>query len=99
MTLYYVYILASRSRVLYIGVTGDFEKRINEHKAHTYPNSFTSQYNVTRLVYYEEFQQIDDAIVREKQLKGWRRAKKVRLIESMNPEWRDLAEEPWWEAR
>jgi putative endonuclease len=91
MKLYYVYILASIRRVLYIGVTGNFEKRINEHRAHVYPKSFTAQYNVTRLVYFEEYQQIDDAIVREKQLKGWRRAKKVRLIEAMNPDWRDLS--------
>ena len=91
MRLYYVYILASISRVLYVGVTGTFERRIAEHRAHTYPNSFTARYAITRLVYCEEFTRIEDAIVREKELKGWRRAKKVRLIESLNPEWTDLA--------
>ena len=93
MRLYYVYILASISRVLYIGVTGAFERRIAEHRAHTYPSSFTARYDVTRLVYCEEYMSIEDAITREKELKGWRRAKKVRLIESMNPNWVDLAPE------
>ena len=93
MRLYYVYILASISRVLYIGVTGTFERPLAEHREHAYPNSFTVRYNVTRLVYCEEYMRIEDAIVREKELKGWRRAKKVRLIESMNPEWIDLAPE------
>ena len=90
MKLYYVYILASLTRVLYIGITGNFEQRLNEHRAHKYPRSFTSQYNVTRLVYFEEYTRVDDAITREKQLKGWRRSKKVRLIESLNPAWEDL---------
>jgi putative endonuclease len=90
MKLYYVYILASITRVLYVGVTGNFEQRLNEHRAHAYPQSFTSQYNVTRLVYFEEYTRVDDAITREKQLKGWRRSKKVRLIESLNPAWEDL---------
>ncbi len=90
MKLYYVYILASIARVLYIGVTGKFGQRLNEHRAHTYPQSFTSRYNVTRLVYFEEYTRVEDAITREKQLKGWRRSKKVRLIEAVNPEWRDV---------
>ncbi|HUP60407.1 MAG TPA: GIY-YIG nuclease family protein [Thermoanaerobaculia bacterium] len=91
MKLYYVYILASLRRVLYIGITSDFEKRLAEHKAHKYPRSFTSQYNVTRLVLFEEFTQVELAIAREKQLKGWRRSKKVALIERGNPDWIDLA--------
>src|ERR671913_391766 len=91
MKLYYVYILASIKRVLYIGITGNFEQRLNEHRAHKYPQSFTSRYNVTRLVYFEEYTRVDDAITREKQLKGWRRSKKVALIERLNPEWEDLA--------
>jgi len=91
MKLYYVYILASITRVLYIGVTGTFEQRIAEHKSHKYPNSFTSQYKVTRLVYYEEYTRIEDAIAREKQMKRWRRSKKVVLIERMNPGWTDLS--------
>jgi putative endonuclease len=90
MKLYYVYILASRSRVLYIGVTGNFELRLSEHRTKKYPNAFTSQYSVTKLVYFEEYTRIEDAIVREKQLKGWRRSKKVALIEIRNPEWADL---------
>ena len=93
MKLYYVYILASITRVLYIGITGNFEQRLNEHRAHTYPRSFTSQYNVTRLVYFEEYTRVEDAITREKQLKGWRRSKKVALIEGLNPGWTDLSSE------
>jgi putative endonuclease len=89
--LYYVYILASRNRVLYIGITRDLGKRISEHRSGLYPRSFVSQYKVTRLVYFEEFTDVRQAIAREKQLKSWRRAKKIRLIESMNPEWVDLA--------
>ena len=88
--LYYVYILASRSRALYIGVTGNFELRLIEHRPKKYPKAFTSQYNVTKLVYFEEYTRIEDAICREKQLKGWRRSKKVMLIEVRNPEWLDL---------
>jgi putative endonuclease len=82
---YYVYILASKSRVLYVGIT-------NEHKNSLIPG-FTSQYKVHRLVYYEEGQDVEQAILREKQLKGWLRKKKIALIESMNPEWKDLSEE------
>ena len=92
MKLYCVYILSSLSRVLYIGITSKFEQRMSEHRAHAYPNSFTARYNVTRLVYFEEYTRVQDAIAREKQLKGWRRSKKVRLIEQVNPEWADLAE-------
>jgi putative endonuclease len=86
MRLYYLYILASRTRVLYIGVTGNFELRLIEHRTNKYPNAFTSQYNVNKPVYFEEYTCIEDAIVREKQLKGWRRSKKVALIEVKNPE-------------
>ena len=91
MKLYYVYILASVTRVLYIGVTGTFEQRIAEHRAHKYPEAFTSRYNVTRLVYFEEYTRIEDAIAREKQLKRWRRSKKLSLIERFNPSWTDFA--------
>src|SRR6266550_7995078 len=90
MRLYYVYILASRNRVLYIGITRDLETRLGQHRSGAHPKSFVSQYRVTELVYWEDFTNVREAIAREKQLKGWRRAKKVRLIESMNPEWRDL---------
>jgi putative endonuclease len=89
-----VYILASFHRVLYIGVTGKLEERVIEHKSHKYPRSFTAQYNCTRLVYVEQFDRVVDAIAREKQLKGWRRDKKLRLIQSLNPDWIDLAAPP-----
>lgn len=88
---YFVYILASRSKVLYIGVTNDLARRVAEHK-HGICEGFSKRYNVNRLVHVEECGEVDDAIRREKQLKGWRRTKKVALIEAENPEWRDLAE-------
>ena len=91
MKLYYVYFLASVKRVLYIGLTSKFERRLAQHRAHLYPRCFTARYNVTRLVYFEEFMRIEDAIAREKQTKAWRRSKKVALIERTNPEWKDLA--------
>jgi len=91
MKLFHVYILASRARVLYIGITSNLDQRLAEHKSHKYPRSFTSQYNVTKLVYVEEYTRVVDAITREKQMKAWRRSKKVALIEATNPEWDDLA--------
>jgi putative endonuclease len=91
MKLYYVYILASLRRVLYIGITGDLENRLAYHRSFENPMSFTARYGVTRLVYFEDFTDVNQAIDREKQLKGWRRSKKVRIIESMNPDWVDLA--------
>src|SRR5208282_775914 len=87
---YYVYVLASLSRTLYIGVTNDLDRRVSEHVDELTPG-FTSRYHVKRLVYFEEFGDIEAAIAREKQLKGWRRDKKIRLIESMNPKWNDLS--------
>ncbi len=87
---YYVYIMANIARTLYIGVTNDLERRVYQHR-HKITPGFTSRYNLTQLVYYEEFGDIREAIAREKQLKGWLRAKKVALIEMMNPEWDDLA--------
>ena len=86
-----MYVLASIHRVLYIGLASEFEKRLWEHRTKKYPMSFTSQYNVTRLVYFEEYTRVADAIAREKQIKGWRRSKKIALIETMNAEWADLA--------
>ncbi len=88
---YYVYIMASRSRVLYTGVTSNLFLRVYQHKQKALPG-FTARYNITRLVYYEAHTRVEDAIQREKQIKGWRRSKKVALIESLNPEWRDLSE-------
>lgn len=87
---YHVYIAASPSRTLYIGVTSDIEGRMWEHK-HRIVKGFTAKYGVDRLVYVEDYRWIDDAIAREKQLKGWRREKKIALVETVNPKWRDLS--------
>src|SRR6202022_4932304 len=87
MRFYYVYILASIQRVLYIGVTSDLERRLASHRSIQYQRSFTATYNENRLVPVEDYTEITQAITREKQLKGWRRGKKVRLIEARNPDW------------
>lgn len=87
---YYVYIMASASRVLYTGVTSDLERRVWEHKTKQVVG-FTEKYNVTRLVYFEKFGRIEDAIAREKEIKGWLRRKKIALIESQNGTWKDLS--------
>ena len=89
---YYVCIMTNRSRTLYIGMTNNLERRVYEHKRKLIPG-FTSRYNITQLVYYDMTNEVLDAIAREKQLKGWRRSKKIALIESANPEWRDLSDE------
>jgi len=87
---YYVYILASRARgTLYIGVTNDLVRRVYEHRNDLVPG-FTAKYGVHRLVYYEIYQDIRDAIEREKRLKRWRRSWKVELIEKQNEDWHDL---------
>jgi putative endonuclease len=91
---YYVYIMTNKSRTLYTGVTNNLERRVYEHKHKLMPG-FTSKYNITKLVYYEAGDNINVAIAREKQIKGWLRAKKIALIESVNPEWRDLSED-WY---
>ena len=94
---FYVYIMTNRPRfhVLYTGVTGYLLRRVFQHKNKLVPG-FTSRYNLTRLVYYEQFVYPDAAIAREKEIKGWRRSKKIRLVESMNPHWRDLSD-GWWD--
>ena len=89
---YYVYILTNRVRTLYVGVTSNLVRRVYEHKRKLVPG-FTSKYNLTWLAYYEETSDVASAIAREKQIKGWRRSKKVELIESMNPRWKDLSVE------
>lgn len=86
---YYVYILASNSRVLYVGMTGDLCHRIYQHK-HKLLDGFTKRYNVDKLVYYEETNDVWEAIQREKQIKKWRREKKIALIETVNAGCRDL---------
>ena len=88
---YYVYLMASRSLNLYTGVTGNLYRRVMEHK-HGELDGFTKRYNVNRLVDYETFKYIGNAIAREKQVKAWTRAKRVALIKSVNPTWQDLAE-------
>jgi putative endonuclease len=87
---FYVYLLASRSRVLYIGMTNNLERRVREHRVGVL-EGFTKQYRVHRLVFFETFHDARTAISREKQLKGWRRDKKVALIVAENPTWEDLA--------
>jgi putative endonuclease len=91
MKQYYIYILTSRSGTLYTGITNNLHRRVYEHK-HKLIEGFTTKYNVDRLVYYESFPNVRDAIGREKQIKGYRRSKKIALIESMNPKWQDLSD-------
>ena len=86
-----VYILTNKNHsVIYVGVTSDLGKRVIQHKTGFYKNAFTSRYNVTELVYFEEFERIDEAIRREKQLKAGSREKKINLISRFNPQWEDL---------
>ena len=91
MSEYYVYIMASKGLVLYIGMTNDLLRRVFEHKNHLV-DGFTSKYNVDRLVFYEATTDVAAAIQREKQLKGWKRNRKIDLVTAFNPKWRDLAE-------
>jgi putative endonuclease len=90
---FYVYIMTNgpRSHTLYTGITGNLLRRVFVHK-NKLARGFTSRYNLTRLAYYESFAYPDAAIAREKEIKGWRRSKKINLIESTNPHWYDLAE-------
>ncbi len=88
---YYVYIMRNRSKTLYTGVTGNLERRVFEHRQGI-KGEFAARYKIDRLVYFERFGDIQAAIAREKQIKGWLRIKKVALIVSMNPEWKDLSE-------
>ncbi len=92
---YFTYIMASRSRTLYIGVTGDLHRRVYQHKWKEH-EGFTARYNCDRLVWFERHQYVQDAIAREKQLKGWSRSKKIALIESTNAAWIDLSRE-WYD--
>ena len=91
MKSYFVYIMASHRRVLYIGVTSDLDKRVWQHQHNVHPWSFTARYRVHKLVYFETYSNIVAAIAREKKLKHFTRAEKVALIESRNPKWRDLS--------
>lgn len=87
---YYVYIMASISGTLYIGVTSNIKKRVYEHKNHLIPG-FTDKYSIDRLLYFETIGDASSAIKREKQIKTWRREKKINLIDSLNPQWNDLS--------
>ena len=89
---YCVYIMTNRSKTLYTGVTNDLQRRVSEHK-NKLINGFTKKYNLTRLAYFESYGDIEEAIAREKQIKGWLRKKKISLIETMNPQWKDLSED------
>jgi putative endonuclease len=93
---YWVYIVASRSGTLYIGITNSIDRRMREHKSGEI-EGFCSKYHCDRLVYFEIFDDVHKAIGREKQLKGWRREKKIGLIEGRNPRWEDFAEK--WGAK
>ncbi|MEZ4594632.1 MAG: GIY-YIG nuclease family protein [Chloroflexota bacterium] len=95
MKQYYVYLMASFKQTLYVGMTNNLERRVYEHKAKLKKDSFTARYNIDRLVYIETFNDVRDAIAREKQIKSWRRSKKIALIEAENPRWKDLSLE--WE--
>ncbi|MFI3320810.1 MAG: GIY-YIG nuclease family protein [Rikenellaceae bacterium] len=87
----YIYFMANSSNTsLYLGVTSNLQKRVAEHKSHIKAGSFSDKYNCERLVYFEEFEDIRDAISREKQLKNWKREWKDSLIEAVNPTWEDL---------
>ena len=91
---YFVYILASRSRELYIGVTNDLARRVAEHRAGIHPDDHAYRHEAIRLVFVEQTGDVREAIRREKQLKAWRRMRKIELIESVNPRWLDLASAP-----
>ena len=91
---YYVYILTNHHKnVIYTGVTNDLRRRMYEHKNHLDKGSFTARYNIERLVYYEATSDVNTALEREKQIKGWNRKRKDKLVESKNPNWEDLYKE------
>jgi putative endonuclease len=89
--------MSNASKTLYTGVTNNLERRVYEHKQKIIPG-FTARYNITKLVFYEESHDVKAAIAREKQIKGWLRMKKIRLIEQQNPDWLDLAHD-WFAKR
>jgi len=88
----HVYILANEQRMLYIGVTRDLARRLAQHREKAFPRSYTAQHGINRLVHAEAYFTLRDARARERQLKGWRRMKKVELVSAGNPAWRDLSE-------
>ena len=94
---YYVYIMTNRRGTLYTGITNDLLRRVYEHKEKLV-DGFTNKYNISVLVHYQSTSDVQSAIAREKQIKGWLRSKKIALIKSINPEWKDLAE-GWYESK
>ena len=96
MNQYYIYIMTNGVRTLYIGMTNNLIRRVYQHK-HKLVDGFTKKYNINMLAYYEVTNDVESAIAREKQLKGWLRSKKVALIESVNPYWKDLSLE-WFKS-
>jgi putative endonuclease len=99
MKTFFVYLVTNRSRVvLYTGVTNNLERRVWEHKNGTV-TGFTKRYELDRLVYYEDYRDIRDAIMREKEIKAWRREKKNALVETLNPLWKDLGQELFHRGR
>ncbi len=88
--------MCSKSGTLYVGVTNDLERRVYQHKTKANPKSFTARYNVNKLVWYELFSQVEDAISAEKRIKGWTRTKKMALIQSENPQFSDLSSD--WDS-
>ena len=93
----HVYIMASHSRTLYVGVTRDLVRRVYQHRTFADPDSFTSRYRISKLVYFEGTPSLLAAIAREKEIKGWRRDRKVALVEAFNLDWRDLAHD-WFRS-
>jgi putative endonuclease len=93
---YFTYMMASRSHTIYIGITGDLRKRVFQHKWKEH-GGFTARYNCDRLVWFECHQYAQRAIAREKKIKGWRRSRKIALIESLNPGWVDLSRD-WYDC-
>lgn len=97
MSEYYVYIMTNKSRTLYTGITNNLRKRVFEHKNKSI-KGFTSKYNIAILVFYEYSMDVNAAIRKEKQIKGWKRQKKIDLIQSQNPNWNDLSD-GWFESK
>jgi putative endonuclease len=100
MKCYWVYIMSNKSRRLYVGFTDDIVARVREHREKLFPNGSTAQYTVDMLVFYERYSRVVSAKMREKEIKGWRREKKLKLILAENPDWADLSleweENPGW---
>jgi putative endonuclease len=92
MELWYVYAMSNKpDGVIYIGLTNNIEERVKEHKLKLYPKSFSAKYNCNRLIYFEEFKNDKEAIIRERQLKKWKRDWKIKLIQEINPSWIDMS--------